>query len=64
MTCTTTVQYELVHCTLYSIVRNLESFLFRELKLHYAFSIYDIDGDGYVGVNDIQQVCTVGVKDI
>ena len=64
MTCTTTVRTRTLYTVLYSIVRNLESFLFRELKLHYAFSIYDIDGDGYVGVNDIQQVCTVGVKDI
>ncbi|XP_023321058.1 calcium and integrin-binding family member 2 [Eurytemora carolleeae] len=28
----------------------------RELKLHYAFSIYDIDGDGYISKQDIQQV--------
>ena len=28
----------------------------REHKLHYAFSIYDFDGDNFIGVGDIEQV--------
>ena len=28
----------------------------REIKLHYAFSIYDFDGDNFIGVGDIEQV--------
>ena len=28
----------------------------RDIKLHYAFSIYDFDGDKYIGVADIEQV--------
>jgi len=27
----------------------------REHKLHYAFSIYDFDGDNFIGVGDIEQ---------
>ena len=28
----------------------------RDIKLHYAFSIYDFDGDNFIGVGDIEQV--------
>ena len=28
----------------------------RDIKLHYAFNIYDFDGDKYIGVADIEQV--------
>ena len=28
----------------------------RDIKLHYAFSIYDFDGDNFIGVSDIEQV--------
>ena len=28
----------------------------RDIKLHYAFLIYDFDGDKYIGVADIEQV--------
>ena len=30
----------------------------RDIKLHYAFNIYDFDGDNFIGVNDIEQVLT------
>ena len=28
----------------------------RDIKLHYAFTIYDFDGDKFIGVADIEQV--------
>ena len=28
----------------------------RDIKLHYAFSIYDFDGDNFIGISDIEQV--------
>ena len=28
----------------------------RDIKLHYAFTLYDFDGDKYIGVADIEQV--------
>ena len=28
----------------------------RDVKVHYAFCIYDFDGDGYIGISDIEQV--------
>ena len=31
----------------------------RDIKLHYAFSIYDFDGDNFIGVEDIEQVIRV-----
>ena len=34
----------------------------REIKLHYAFSIYDFDGDNFIGVGDIEQVFIFWIK--
>ena len=31
----------------------------RDIKLHYAFSIYDFDGDNFIGISDIEQVSRV-----
>ena len=28
----------------------------RDIKVHFAFNIYDFDGDGFIGVSDIEQV--------
>ena len=34
----------------------------RDIKLHYAFNIYDFDGDKYIGVADIEQVRDTGLE--
>ncbi|XP_033211043.1 calcium and integrin-binding family member 3 [Belonocnema kinseyi] len=34
----------------------------RDLKVHYAFKIYDFDNDGVLGLNDLEQTCTQLVR--
>lgn len=34
----------------------------RDLKVHYAFKIYDFDGDGLLGLSDLEKTCNQLVR--